>query len=181
MFHINKDDKKIGWCPPTDNSGKIYVNSRRWTSDHQESKPTYDQAEHFLRCIDKCVSCAVDNHFFLQWSKSRRTKTVLDKVTALCIAYTFLVYENTKEVWEEDLQIKVSSKDDMEQRHATRHKNPSIMKEGESVSKSSEMVGQMMGKIITKNYWGSLRTSNQAMSGKHYKNIISEETLCKRS
>jgi hypothetical protein len=32
------------------------------------------------------------------------------------------VYENTKEVWEEDLQIKVSSKDDMERHHAMHHK-----------------------------------------------------------
>jgi hypothetical protein len=32
------------------------------------------------------------------------------------------VYENTKEVWEEDLQIKVSCKDDMQWHHAMRHK-----------------------------------------------------------
>jgi hypothetical protein len=69
----------------------------------------------------------------------------------LDIAYTILVYENTKEVWKEDLQIKVSSKDDMERCHAMHHKNSSIMKEGESTSKSSEMAGQTMGKIITKN------------------------------
>ncbi len=99
-----------------------------------------------------------------------RTITFLDKVTALDIAYTILVYENTKEVLEEDLKIKVSSKDGIEKCHATCHKNPSIMKEGESVSKSSAMVGQMMGEIITKNFQGSLRTSSQAMSGKHYKN-----------
>jgi hypothetical protein len=44
------------------------------------------------------------------------------------------------------------------------------MKEGERrVSKGSAMVGQTMGKIITKNCWGSLRTSSQTMSGKHYK------------
>jgi hypothetical protein len=122
MFHINTDDKEFGWWPPRENSGKVYVNSRRWASDHQVSKPTYDQAEHFLRFIDKYVSCAVGNHYFLQWSKSNRTKTFLDKVTALDIAYTILVYEYTKEVWEEDLQIKVSSKDDMDRRHAIRHK-----------------------------------------------------------
>jgi hypothetical protein len=40
----------------------------------------------------------------------------------LGIAYTILVYENTKEVWEEDLQIKTSSKDDEERGHATHHK-----------------------------------------------------------
>jgi hypothetical protein len=49
-------------------------------------------------------------------------------------------------------------------------KKPSMVKEGESISKGSAMVGTM-GEIATKNFWGSLRTSSQAMSGKHYKNI----------
>jgi hypothetical protein len=46
----------------------------------------------------------------LQWSKSNRSKTFLDKVTASDISYTILVYENSKEVWEEELQIRVNSK-----------------------------------------------------------------------
>jgi hypothetical protein len=55
-------------------------------------------------------------------SKLNRPKTFLDKVTASDIVYTILVYKNTKEVWEEDLQIKASSKDDVERCHATDHK-----------------------------------------------------------
>jgi hypothetical protein len=43
-----------------------------------------------------------------------RSKTYLDRVTASDIAYTILVYENTKEVWEEDLKIKASYKNDEE-------------------------------------------------------------------
>jgi hypothetical protein len=50
-------------------------------------------------------------------------------------------------------------------------KNPSIMKEGESTSKGSAMVRQMLGKNITKNFWGFLRTSSHVVSGKHYMNI----------
>jgi hypothetical protein len=65
MIYMNTDDKEIGWCPPCDNSGTVYGNSRGWTSDHQESKPTYDQAKHFLRFIDKYISRAVGNHYFL--------------------------------------------------------------------------------------------------------------------
>ncbi len=45
-------------------------------------------------------------------------------MTASDIAYTILVYENTKEVWEEDLQIKASYKTDEERRNATHHKKP---------------------------------------------------------
>ncbi len=40
------------------------------------------------------------------------------------IAYTILVYENTKEVWEEGLQIKASLKNDEERRNAMHHKKP---------------------------------------------------------
>jgi hypothetical protein len=85
---------------------------------------TYDQAEHFLRFHDKYVSHAVGNHFFLQWSKLNRSKTFLDKVTASDIAYIILVYENTKEVWEEDLQIKAISRTDEERHNAMHHKKP---------------------------------------------------------
>jgi hypothetical protein len=42
----------------------------------------------------------------------------------LDIAYAILVYKNTKEVWEEDLLIKASSKDDAEGHNAMHHKKP---------------------------------------------------------
>ncbi len=57
-------------------------------------------------------------------SKLNRSKTFLDKVTASDIAYTVLVYENTKEVWEEDLQIKASSRTDEKRCNAMHHKKP---------------------------------------------------------
>ncbi len=124
MFHINTDDNENGWYPPSSNSRKIYVNARGWTTYPQDSKPTYDQAEHFLQFLDKYVSHAVGNHFFPQWSKLNRSKTFLDKVTASDIAYTILIYENTKEVWEEDLQIKARYKTDKERCNATHHIKP---------------------------------------------------------
>jgi hypothetical protein len=127
VFHINTDENENGWFPPSDNSGDIYVNARGWTSNHQHSKPTYDQAEHFLHFLDKYVSHAVGNYYFLQWTKLNRSKSFLDKVTVSGIAYTILVYENTKEVWEVDLQIKASSRTDKERCNAMHHKNPSIM------------------------------------------------------
>ncbi len=98
VSHINSDDNKNGWFPPSYSSGNIFDNARGWTSYPQESKPTCDQAEHFLRFLDKYGSHAVGNHSFLQWSKSNRSKAFLDEVTASDIAYTILVYENTKEV-----------------------------------------------------------------------------------
>jgi hypothetical protein len=46
------------------------------------------------------------------------------------------------------LEIKVSFKEDMVRCHATRHKNPRIMKEGKSVSKGSAMGGQRWARIL---------------------------------
>ena len=83
--------------------------------------PSRFKTEHFLWFLDKYVSHAVGNHYFLQWSKLNRSKTFLDKVSASDIAYTILVYENTKEVWEEEVQIKASYKNDEERRNAIHH------------------------------------------------------------
>ncbi len=79
VLHINTDDKGNGWFPPSNSSGKIYVNARGGTSNPQDSKPTYDQAEHFLLFLDKYVSHAVGNHYFLQWSKLYSAKLFLIK------------------------------------------------------------------------------------------------------
>ena len=77
-----------------------------------------------MQFLDKYVSHAVGNHYFTQWSKSNRTKTFLDKVTASDIAYTVLVYENSNEVWKEELKIRAISTTDDERRKATREKKP---------------------------------------------------------
>ncbi len=42
VFHINTDDNENGWFPPSNSSGKIYVYARRWKSNPQDSKHTYD-------------------------------------------------------------------------------------------------------------------------------------------
>jgi hypothetical protein len=53
-------------------------------------------------------------------------------------------------VWEEELQIKVNSKTDDERKKATQKQNPSIMKEGGSVCRGTEMAGQTTDESITK-------------------------------
>jgi len=69
----------------------------------------------------------------MQWSKSNRTKTFLDKVTASDIAYTILVYKNSHNVWKEELQIRATSRTNDERRTAMREKKPGIMKEGGNI------------------------------------------------
>ncbi len=59
----------------------------------------------------------------------------MDKVTASDIAYRILVYENSNEVWEEELQIRANSTTDDERRKAPmlQNKKTNIMKEGGSI------------------------------------------------
>ncbi len=53
------DDNKGGSCPPSDNSGKIFVTVRRWTTDLQHAQPTDDDLEDFMQFLDKYVGHAV--------------------------------------------------------------------------------------------------------------------------
>jgi hypothetical protein len=126
VFGLNVlDDKKNSWCAPSDCTGKVFVKIRELKSDHEDTSDlTYDDTEHFLRFLDKYVSRAVGNHTFARWKKSHQTKTLLDKISASDIAYTFLVYENSREVWEEELLIKTRAKTDEERKNARRRRNP---------------------------------------------------------
>ena len=122
---MHEDDRDSGWKPSSDDNGRIFVNARGWTcSDMQDTELTYDEAEQFLRFVDKYVVRAVGVHFLSQWSKSHRSKTILEKVTASDIAYTILVYENSREVWEEELEIKDNAATEEDRRKAIRHKKP---------------------------------------------------------
>ena len=119
------DDKKNSWCAPGDCTGKVFVKIRELNRNHQDTSDlSYADVEHFLRFIDKYVSRAVGNHTYARWKKSHQTKTLLDKISASDIAYTILVYENSKDVWEEELIIKARAKTDEERKNAERRHNP---------------------------------------------------------
>ena len=44
------------------------------------------------------------NYQIAKWTRTNKHKLILDKVIASDIAYSIIVYENTKEVWEEKYQ-----------------------------------------------------------------------------
>ncbi len=123
MFtHIHADDKTKGWCPPTDKRGRVFVNVRDLAKEPQDIEPSYNETEHFLRFIDKYVSRAIGNYQIAKWTRANKDKTLMDKVTASDIAYSIIVYENTKEVWEEEILIKASDKTDEEKRNTVRQR-----------------------------------------------------------
>jgi hypothetical protein len=78
---------------------------------------SYADVEHFLRFDDKYVTQVVGNNTYARWKKSHQTKTLLKKILAPDIAYTILVYENSKEVWEEELIIKARAKMDEQRKN----------------------------------------------------------------
>ncbi len=98
---------------------KVFVKIRELSRNPQDTSDlAYADVEHFLRFVDKYVSPAVGNNTYARWKKLHQTKTLLDKISALDIAYTILVYENSKEVWEEELIIKARAKSNDERKNA---------------------------------------------------------------
>ncbi len=80
------------------------------------------------------------------------------RVTASDIAYTILVYENSKEMWKEEWHIKKSISDDIQRKQASLHKNPSTMKDRESDSRGNVIASSNIderikkhGEILSKN------------------------------
>jgi hypothetical protein len=71
----------------------------------------------------------VGHHTFARWKKSHQTKTLLDKISASDIAYTILVYENSKEVWEEEIMIKAQDKTEEEEKKAEQRQTPKYHEE----------------------------------------------------
>jgi hypothetical protein len=146
------------------------VTVQKWTTDLQHAQPTDKDLEDFMQFLDKYVSHAVGNHHFMQWSKSNRTKTFLNKVTASDIAYTILVYENSNEVRKEELQIRATSRTDDERRAATREKKTGIMKEKETSEEIQGWLDRRWMGVLSTIAW-DLKTSSRVMYGIYY-NII---------
>ena len=118
------EDKQTGWSPTSDDRGRVFVKIRNWSKVYDELEISYDESEQFLRFLDKYVSRAIGNHQMAKFCRVNRDKTLLEKMTSSDIAYTILVYKNTKEVWEEEISIRASDKTDEEKRNTIRRQKP---------------------------------------------------------
>jgi hypothetical protein len=74
--------------------------------------------------LNKYVKQAVGNHNLSKWMKLNGSKMLLDRITLSDIAYTIILYENSVNVWREELEIKSTSKTKEERRSARRHRKP---------------------------------------------------------
>jgi hypothetical protein len=91
-----------------------------WTTP-QVTSLTYNDTEKFLHFIDKYVKQAVGNHNLSEWMKLNGSKTLLDRITQSNITYTIILYENSVNVWMEELVIKATSKTKEDRQSARRH------------------------------------------------------------
>jgi hypothetical protein len=121
------EDQHHRWCPPFDNNGGIFMESRlSWTNPWATSL-TYNDTEKFLCFIDKYVKYvkqAVGNHNLSKWMKLNGSKMLVNRITPSNIAYTIILYENSVNAWREELEIKASSKTKEERQIARQHQQP---------------------------------------------------------
>jgi hypothetical protein len=85
---------------------------------------TYNDADKFLHFIEKYVRQAVGNHNLSKWVKLDGSKTLLDRTSPSDIVYTIILYENSVNVWREELEIKATSKIKEEKQSTKRHQKP---------------------------------------------------------
>jgi hypothetical protein len=92
-------------------------------------------------------------------------------VTASDIAYTILVYKNTKEVWEEDLQIKASSRTDEERHNAMHKKNKYHVGRGKWTDNVGECYQELLRnfkELKSSDVWNTLQDHWNFNQKKHY-------------
>jgi hypothetical protein len=85
---------------------------------------TYNGTEKLLHFIHRYIEGDVGITIFGKWVKLNGSKTLLDRITPSDITYTVIVYENSVDVWREELQIKGRSTTKEERRRANRHQKP---------------------------------------------------------
>lgn len=98
------DDQKndLGVQVEYDN-GVVLPSARGWVSCNKVH-PSYSDAESFLHFLDKYTMIIVGGPKAMgAYCKINKGKTLLDRVTVSDIAYGFLVYENSYDVWMEEI------------------------------------------------------------------------------
>jgi hypothetical protein len=83
--------------------------------------PSYSDAEPLLHFLDKYTMIIVGGSKALgEYFKMNKDKTLLDRVTESDIAYGFLVYENSYDVWMEEI-VKLDTCSTKEEKKAFKH------------------------------------------------------------
>ena len=96
--------------------GKVAPTARRWLAD-KNMLPLFHEAEPFLYFLDKYGTIMVGGAKAMgKYYKANKGKTLLDKLTVSDIAYSIMVYENSYDVWMEEIVKAVTCENDEEKR-----------------------------------------------------------------
>ncbi len=100
--------------------GVVLPSARGWVSCNI-LHPSYSDAEPLLHFLDKYMMIIVGGSKAIgKYCKINKGKTLLDRVTELDIAYRFLVYENSYDVWKEEI-VKLDTCATVEEKKAFEH------------------------------------------------------------
>ena len=106
LFLLIPDDQKndLGVRVQVEyDNGVVLPSARGWVSCNKVH-PSYSDAESLLHFLDKYTMIIVGGPKAMgAYCKINKGKTLLDRVTVSDIAYGFLVYENSYDVWMEEI------------------------------------------------------------------------------
>ena len=121
MFLLVPEDQKSGEDIKVDyENGVVLPSARSWVPSNIVH-PSYSEAEPFLHFLDKYTTIIVGGSRALgKYYKNNKGNTLLDRVTESDIAYGFLVYENSYDVWKEEI-VKLNTCATKEEQKSFKH------------------------------------------------------------
>ncbi len=152
-------------------TAEIFVELRSSWKKPRATSLAYHDTEKFLRFIDKYGKQAVGNHNLSKWMKLNVFKTLLDRIIPSDIAYAIIHYENSDNVWREELEIKATRKTKEERQSARRHQKPRYHMQVESASNVIVIDGQMLAKSTTQNCTSSTKHLRKVKCGLFFRDI----------
>ncbi len=97
-------------------NGKVAPTARGWLAGNN-MLPLFDEAEPFLYFLDKYGTIMVGGAKAMgKYYKANKGKTLLDKLTVSDVAYSIMVYENSYDVWMEEMVKAATCENDEEKR-----------------------------------------------------------------
>ena len=113
-------DQKSGVYVLEYDDGVVLPSARDWVSS-KIVHPSYSDAEPLLHFLDKYTMIIIGrSKAMAEYRKTNKGKTLLDRVTELDIAYGILVYENSYDVWMEEI-VKLDTCATRDEKKAFKH------------------------------------------------------------
>jgi len=162
--------------------GEVLPSARSWVSKNI-LHPSYSDAEPLLHFLDKYTMIVVGGSKAMGgYYKINKGKTLLDRVTESDIAYGLLVYENSYDVWMEEI-VKLETCASKEEKKAFKHvaKNKYHVQRGTRLPLYSDgwtpdgrerfdtIIDEVRDMMRSKELWSTLQGHWKTYVAKHHK------------